>query len=86
MEDNKPTGELNIEETVKAGLKSQDDKIGALQIISLGIIIVLFMGFVSLIATLDSIKRDADEFKSQIFIDLIKETKDTNSKINMLIK
>lgn len=61
------------------------DQIDTLKVISTGIIIVLFMGFVALIGTLESMRRDADQFKSQLFIDLIKENQATNTKIDTLI-
>jgi len=86
MENSIPTGQLNSEEIIKTRLKTQDDKIDSLQAISFGIVVVLFLGFLSLLWTVEGMRREADQFSSQLFIDLIKTTQDTNAKINGLVK
>lgn len=80
--ENAPTGQLNSDEATKARFQTQDSKIDGLQALSFGIIVVLFLGFLSLLWTVEAMRRDADQFKSQLFIDLIKETQNTNAKIN----
>ena len=67
-------------------LNHQGDQITLMQTVSLGVIIALCLGLVSAIQGFNAMRREADQFKSQLFIDLIKETQDTNAKINALVK
>ncbi|HEY4494032.1 MAG TPA: hypothetical protein VJB95_01200 [Candidatus Paceibacterota bacterium] len=84
MENKNPTG--NIDSNIASRLQTQDDKIDSMQVISFGLIVVMFLGFLSLLWTVEAMRRDADQFSSQLFIDLIKETKETNTKIEFLLQ
>ena len=72
----------NIDTNIAARLQTQDDKIDSMQAISFGLIVVMFLGFLSLLWTVEGMRREADQFSSQLFIELIQETQDTNAKIN----
>lgn len=72
--------------------KAQQQKIDAhgeqitlMQTVSLGVIIALCLGLVSAIQGFNAMRREADQFKSQLFIDLIKQNIETNTKIDQLI-
>jgi len=61
-------------------------QIDDLKILSTAVIVVLFFGFLSLLWTVEEMRRDSNEFRSQLFIDLIKETKETNTKVEFLLQ
>ena len=68
----------------KAKLDTQGEQITLMQTISLGVIIALILGLVSAIQGFNAMREESDQFKSQLFIDLIKQTTDTNAKLNTL--
>jgi hypothetical protein len=75
-----------INKAHKEKLDKQGEAITLLQTISLGVIIALLLGLVSAIQGFNAMRIESDQFKSQLFTDLIKTTQDTNAKINALVK
>ena len=75
-----------INEANKAKIDAHEGQITLLQTVSLGVIIALILGLISAIQGFNAMRQDADQFKSQLFIDLIKVNQDTNAKINTLVR
>ncbi|MFA5095629.1 MAG: hypothetical protein WC447_03165 [Candidatus Paceibacterota bacterium] len=70
----------------KQQLEKHGEAITLLQTVSLGVILALLLGLISAIQGFNAMRIEADQFKSQTFLDLIKTTQDTNAKINALVK